>query len=565
MPGGVAFADLAPVAAGGVIPSVVLGPIPDLSEADGVGGEFLAARVRSTPWPAEGLFVVFPPGTAGVHVVVVGRAGAPPRYYVAGTRGFRAFEADNSVALGPDDFVDAPTARSRLAADPPPTPRWSALVTQAALATGILGGIGGANLLVLREGDSPRILEAARAQFKKALARPLPQPATSVYPGRDHFVAALERLNPRGKFWVAPDGRSIEVKTLLDACEVGTDLWRFFRPDPEKATPGDPLVASYAELAPPWWERQLEKQRAEIREFLRATGEFTYDRHGRVHTVESRDQHGTPIVKKWRPGGKRELVKLPRSTECFKQDKEGHPALDDLPGLQAELEGYAARASKTLKAPPGNWTARFAQLPCLVDPARPWSAAQPLKYKKRLQLAILAAAVERRAGLGEPMLAAFERIAADHQSPDELADRVAQLRIAAASYATAKHENKNPVQRCGPDCVKCCAQLVAGPDKPVGDTADLGQWPLVLDVIRWALEGPPEDKRPPPPTPPAVPKPVAFAARRPSSTRAKRPIPRRSSSVLSLDKRPRLGSVGSGGPSPTAGSQRSLSASSWPL
>lgn len=559
MPGGVAFADLAPAAAGGVIPSVVLGPIPDLSEAD--GGEFLAARVRSTPWPAEGLFVVFPPGTAGVHVVVVGRAGAPPRYYVAGTRGFRALEADNSVALGPDDFVDAPTARSRLAADPPPTPRWSALVTQAALATGILFGIGGANPLVLREGDSPRILEAARAQFKKAFARPLPQPERSVYPGRDHFVAALERLNPRGKFWVAPDGRSIQVGTLLDACEVGTDLWCFFRPDPEKATPGDPLVAPYAKLAAPWWERQLKKQRAEIRDSLRATGEFTYDRHGRVYTVESRDQHGTPIVKKWHQR-RRGLVKL-HGAVCYKQDKDGHPALDDLSGLQAELAGYAARASKTLKAPAGDWAEIFTQMPCLGDPARPWSAAQPLKYKKRLQLAILVAAVERLAGLGEHMLAAFETIAADHQSPEELADRVAQLKIAAVSYSTAvKHEQKNPVQRCGPDCVKCCAQLVAGPSAAAVDTADLGQWPFVLDVIRRFIEGLPEEKRPPPPTPPAVPKPVAFAARRPSSTRAKRPIARRSSST---DKRPRLGSVGSGGPSPTAGSERSLSASSWPL
>lgn len=553
-----AFEELVVPAAGGMASSVALCPIPGLSLD---GREFLVAEVR-TPWP-DGIRVVFPPGTAGVHVVVAGRARVPPRYYVAGTRGFRPLGPDNSATLGPADFVDADTAQARVAADPSPTPRWSSLVSAATFATGIVGGIGGgANPLVLREGDSPRVLEAALAQFKKALARPLPQPATSVYPGTDHLVAALRQRNPLGDFWVATNGRDIEVKTLLDACEVGPDLWRSFRPDPEKATPGDPLVAPYAELAAPWWERQLEKQRAEIRDILRATGEYTYDRHGRVHTVESRDQHGTPIVKKWHQG-RRELVKLPRSTECFKQDKDGHPALDDLPGLQAELAGYASRASKTLKAPPGNWTARFAQLPCLVDPARPWSPARPLKYKWRLQLGILVAAVDRLAGLGEPMLAAIEIIAADHQDPDKLADRVAQLRIAAASYGTAKHEHKNPVQRCGPDCVKCCAQLVVGPD-PVVDTADLGQQPRLIDVIKRGIEGSPTRPLPPPP-PPAVPKPVAFAVRRPS-LRAKRPIPRRSSSVSSLDKRPRLGSVGSGGPSPTAaGSQRSLSASSWLL
>ena len=114
---GVAFADLAPAAAAGLRSSVALGPIPELSEADRPAGEFLAARVR-TPWPADGISVVFPPGTAGVHVVVVGRAGVPPRYYVAGTRGFRPLGPDNSVTLGPADFVDADTARSHLAADP---------------------------------------------------------------------------------------------------------------------------------------------------------------------------------------------------------------------------------------------------------------------------------------------------------------------------------------------------------------------------------------------------------------------------------------------------------------
>jgi hypothetical protein len=122
--------------------------------------------------------------------------------------------------------------------------------------------------------------------------------------------------------------------------------------------------------------------------------------------------------------------------------------------------------------------------------------------------------------------------------------------------------------------VACCARLVAGPSEAAADgssgaaepaVADLGQRPLLLDVIRRGLEGPPKEERPPPPPPPpAVPKPVAFAARRPSS-RAKRPIARRSSSVSSLDKRPRLGSGGSGGPSPAGGGNRSLSASSWPL
>lgn len=571
--GGVAFLDLAPAPPGGVIPSVALAPIPELSEPDRPAGEFLWARVR-TPWPADGIRVVFPPGTAGVHVVVVGGAGVPPRYYVAGTRGFRPLEADNSAVLGPDDFVDASTARYRLAADPPPTPRWSALVTRATLATGIVGGIGGANPLVLREGDSPRVLEAALAQFKEALARPPPQPAGSVYPGPSHTVADLRRLNPRGKFrcGATPDGRAtIEVKTLLDACEVGRDLWRSFRPAPEGSPEEGTLVAPYAELAAPWWKRQLDAQLAEIRDFLRPPGEYTHA-HGRVQTVLIKDQHGTPSIQKWHRG-RRELVKLPRGAECYRQVKESHPALDDLDGLRAELLKYAARAPRTRKPPAGDWAARFAQMPCLGDPAMPWSAARPLTHRWRLQLGILAAKVDQLAGLADPMLKAIETVAADHQSPDELADRLAQLRTAATSYAAAKHDDKKPIQRCsGPDCVKCCARLVAGPSEAAADgspeaaVADLGQRPLLLDVIRRGLEGPPKEERPPPPPPPpAVPKPVAFAARRPSS-RAKRPIARRSSSVSSLDKRPRLGSgTGGGGPSPAGGGNRSLSASSWPL
>ena len=224
---------------------------------------------------------------------MVGRAGVPPRYYVAGTRGFRPLGPDNSVTLGPADFVDADTARSHLAADPPPTPRWSFLVSPATLATGIVNGIGGANPLVLREGDSPRVFEEALAQVKKALARPPPQPATSVYPGTDHFVAALRQRNPLGDFRVTPDGRDIEVKTLLDACEVGTDLWQSFRSHPEKAT----LVAPYAELAARWWGNEFEKRRARIREFLRPPGEYTHDSRGRVQAVEIKDQHGTPSIR----------------------------------------------------------------------------------------------------------------------------------------------------------------------------------------------------------------------------------------------------------------------------
>lgn len=561
--GGVAFADLAPAPPGGVIPSVALAPITELSEPDRPAGEFLWACVR-TPWPADGIRVVFPPGTAGVHAIVVGRAGVPPRYYVAGTRGFRALEADNSVALGPDDFVVASTAQSRLAADPPPTPRWSALVTRAALATGIVGGIGGANPLVLREGDSPGVLEAALAQFKEALARPPPHPATSVYPGPSHTVADLRRRNPRGKFrcGATPDGRAtIEVKTLLDACEVGPDLWRSFRPAPDGSPEEGTLVAPYAELAAPWWKRRLEAQRAEIREFLRPPGEYTHDTRGRPQAVAIKDQHGTPSIRVWHRN-RRELVKLPRA-ECYKKDKESHPALDDLDGLRAELQKYAARAPKTLKAPAGDWAARFAQMPCLGDPAMPWSPARPLTYAVRLQLGILAAAVGQLAGLAEPMLKAIETVAADHQGPDELADRLAQLRTAAASYATPKHDDKKPIQRCRPDCVACCARLVAGSPDDAADggpetaSSDLGDRPLLLDVIRRGLEGPPKEERPPPPPPPpAVPKPVAFAARRPS-LRTKRPIARRSSSTSSLDKRPRLGSDTGGG--------RSLSASPWPL
>jgi hypothetical protein len=560
MPGGVAFADLAPAPPGGLDASVALGSILELSDPDRPGGEFLWVLMR-TPWPADGIRVVFPPGTDGVHAIVLGGAGVPPRYYVAGTRGFRPLESDNSAALGPDDFVDASTARSRLAADPPPTPRWSEIVTRAALATGIVGGIGGANPLVLREGDSPRVLEAALAQFKEALARPPPQPATSVYPGPDHTVAALRKLNRRGKFWrgATPDGRAtIKAETLLDACGVGRDLWRSFQPAPEGT-----LVALYAELAALWWKRQLEALRAEIREFLRPPGEYTHDSRGRVQAVEIKDQHGTPAIRAW-DHGKRKLVKLPRGTMCFLRDKDSHPALEDLGGLGAELLKYTARAPKTLTAPSGDWAAVFAQMPCLGDPAVPWSPARPLTYAVRIQLGILAAAVDREAGLGEAMLAAIETVAADHQGPDELADRLAQLKTAAASYASSRHDDKKPIQRCrDPDCVKCCARLVAGPSEAAGDgssgaaepaVADLGQRPLLLDVIRRGLEGPPKEERPPPPPPPAVPKPVAFAARRPSS-RTKRPIARRSSSTSSLDKRPRLGSDTGGG--------RSLSASSW--
>ena len=468
--GGVAFADLAPAPPGGVISSVALGPIPELSEPDRPAGEFLWARVR-TPWPADGIRVVFPRGTAGVHVVVVGGAGVPPRYYVAGTRGFRALEADNSVALGPDDFVVAPTARSRLAADPPPTPRWSALVTRAALATGIVGGIGGANPLVLREGDSPGTLEAALAQFKKALERPPPQPATSVYPGPSHTVANLRRLNPRGKFrcGATPDGRAtIEVKTLLDACEVGPDLWRSFWPAPDGSPEEGTLVAFYAELAAPWWKRQLDAQRAEIREFVRPPGEFTHDARGRVQAVEIKDQHGTPAIRAW-DRGKRKLVKLPRGTVCYRRDKESHPALDaeaDVPGLRAELQKYAARAPKTLKAPAGDWAARFAQMPCLGDPALPWSPARALTYAVRIQLGILAAAVDREAGLGEAMLAAIETVAADHQSPDELADRLAQLRTAAASYATPNTTTRSRSSAAAAPTAWRAARLVAAPRRP---------------------------------------------------------------------------------------------------
>ena len=153
-------------------------------------------------------------------------------------------------------------------------------MTRATLATGIVGGIGGANPLVLREGDSPRVLTEALAQFKEALARPPPQFATSVYPGLSHTVAELRRLNPRGRFrcGATPDGKAtIEVKSLLDACEVGPDLWRRFEPAPEGSPEEGTLTAPYAELAAPWWKRQLEAQRAEIREFIRPPGEFTHD------------------------------------------------------------------------------------------------------------------------------------------------------------------------------------------------------------------------------------------------------------------------------------------------
>ena len=368
-----------------------------------------------------------------------------------------------------------------------------------------------------------------------------------MYPGTDHFVAALRQRNPLGDFRVTPDGRDIEVKTLLDACEVGTDLWQSFRSHPEKAT----LVAPYAELAARWWGNEFEKRRARIREFLRPPGEYTHDSRGRVQAVEIKDQHGTPSIRVWRRG-QRDLMKLARDTECFRCDKESHPALDDVSGLRAELLKYAAGAPKTLTAPAGDWPALFAQMPCLGDPTMPWSPARALTYALRLQLGILVAAVDRLAGLGESMLNAIETIAADHQGPDKLADRLAQLRTAAASYATSKHEDKKPIQRCtSADCVKCCARLVAGPTEASGDgssgaaepaVADLGQRPLLLDVIRLGLEGPPKESRPPPPTVPAVPavpKPVAFVARRPSSS-TKRPIARRSSSASSLDKRPRL-------------------------